>query len=93
MDYALCTYEGHCHGYQEGHEERCIDKTGSGYTPGNSIYNELTSFLVEDKTDENEHRESEYTCFSFVSNLNNNAEDGDFGTASIWNILETLPIL
>jgi len=60
---------------------RCIDKTGIGYTPINSTDNELTSFLVEDRTYENERRESAYTCVSFVSDLNSNAEYEDLRTA------------
>jgi len=84
MDYAAADYEGYCDGYQEDHDVRCIDKTGRGSALRNSTDNELTIFLVEDRTDKSEHQGRLYTCVSFVSDLNNKAEAEDLRTTYIY---------
>lgn len=67
-------FYGEEQGYHEGYRVGSIEGAGSGYTLRNPTYHELMDFLARDPTDQNEYRESVYTCVDFVSDLSNNAE-------------------
>ncbi|MFB0559459.1 MAG: hypothetical protein ACETVS_02875 [Dehalococcoidales bacterium] len=74
--------EGHQAGYAEGMEAGL----GHGYTLKDPTYEEVVTFLTEDKTDKNEYIEDTYgvyVCSHFARDVCNNAEEAGLRCAFI----------
>lgn len=68
---------GKTDGYKQGYDQGMEAGLGHGYTLRDPTYNEVVTFLRQDKTDENKYVEDTYgvyVCSHFARDVNNNAE-------------------
>ena len=78
--------EGYNEGYDEGYKLGVNAGLGHGYTLRDPTYNEVITFLREDKTDRNEYIEDTYgvyVCSHFARDVNNNAEEAGLRCAFV----------
>ena len=77
---------GRADGYDEGYEVGVEAGSGHGYTLRDPTYNEVLTFLREDKTDRNEYIEDTYgvyVCSHFARDVGNNAEEAGLRCAFV----------
>jgi len=73
-------------GYDEGYEVGVEAGLGHGYTLRDPTYEEVITFLGQDKTDENEYIEDTYgvyVCSHFTRDVDNNAEEAGLRCAFV----------
>ncbi len=73
-------------GYDEGYEVGVEAGSGHGYTLRDPTYEEVITFLGQDKTDENEYIEDTYgvyVCSHFTRDVDNNAEEAGLRCAFV----------
>jgi hypothetical protein len=61
-------------GYEQGYEAGMIAGAGHGYTLRDPTYQEVATFLTQDKTDQNKYVDPTYVCSHFARDVCNNAE-------------------
>ncbi len=77
---------GKTEGYDEGYKLGVNAGLGHGYTLRDPTYNEVITFLREDKTDRNKYIEDTYgvyVCSHFARDVNNNAEEAGLRCAFV----------
>ncbi len=77
---------GSTDGYDEGYEVGVEAGLGHGYTLKDPAYEEVITFLRQDKTDENRYIEDDYgvyVCSHFVRDVGNNAEEAGLRSAFV----------
>jgi len=77
---------GEADGYDEGYGVGVEAGLGHGYTLRDPAYNEVVTFLREDKTDENQYVEDTYgvyVCSHFARDVCNNAEEAGLRCAFV----------
>jgi len=77
---------GSTDGYDEGYEVGVEAGLGHGYTLRNPVYEEVITFLGQDKTDENRYIEGTYgvyVCSHFARDVGNNAEEAGLRSAFV----------
>ena len=77
---------GRADGYDEGHAEGIEAGLGHGYTLRDPAYNEVITFLWQDKTDKNEYVEDTYgvyVCSHFARDVGNSAEEAGLRCAFV----------
>lgn len=77
---------GSADGYDEGYEVGVVAGLGHGYTLRDPTYEEVITFIRQDKTDENEYIEGTYgvyVCSHFTRDVGNNAEEAGLRSAFV----------
>lgn len=77
---------GSADGYDEGYEVGVEAGLGHGYTLRDPAYEEVITFLGQDKTDENRYIEGTYgvyVCSHFAKDVGNNAEEAGLRSAFV----------
>jgi len=77
---------GRADGYDEGYEVGVEAGLGHGYTLRDPAYEEVITFIGQDKTDENEYIEDTYgvyVCSHFTRDVGNNAEEAGLRSAFV----------
>ena len=77
---------GSADGYDEGYEVGVEAGLGHGYTLRDPAYEEVITFLGQDKTDENRYIDGTYgvyVCSHFVRDVGNNAEEAGLRSAFV----------
>ena len=77
---------GRADGYDEGYEVGVEAGLGHGYTLRDPAYEEVITFLGQDKTDENRYIEGTYgvyVCSHFARDVGNNAEEAGLRSAFV----------
>ena len=77
---------GSADGYDEGYEVGVEAGLGHGYTLRDPAYEEVITFINQDKTDENEYIEGTYgvyVCSHFTRDVGNNAEEAGLRSAFV----------
>ena len=77
---------GSADGYDEGYEVGVEAGLGHGYTLRDPAYEEVITFLGQDKTDENRYIEGTYgvyVCSHFARDVGNNAEEAGLRSAFV----------
>jgi len=77
---------GKADGYEDGYAEGMEAGLGHGYTLRDPTYEEVITFLRQDKTDKNKYIEDTYgvyVCSHFARDVGNNAEEAGLRTAFV----------
>jgi len=62
-------------GYKQGYDAGMKAGAGQGYTIKDPTYQEMATFLTQDRTDQNKYVEATYVCSHFARDVCNNAEN------------------